>query len=324
MAHPLILALLAVTAPPDYAVSRFEAPARLAEEGAAMQTLLINALDRRGVVVGPARSTMPCSQAGCASEIAQADGVTQVIVGSLQPFGQKLLVTAAVYSSDEEAFIPGRYDATIDTVNDLDAAAKRIASAIVSGGDTESNQELGAIYELETEPDRRRRGRSSFSLNLGGILPIENTYGDASGGLSFAIGYWYEGRDFALEASLGFRFSADGERQREFFEVPLDIAGYYILSLGDFAPFIGLGAGPRWMYAARPGTIEVGSVITTQNEGQIDDSGFGFGGFVRLGVMLLRTYTVSVSISGRYTVNFWDFNDAGFPQAGLFEVQIYF
>ena len=323
MAEFIALALLlAAQSSSEFAVTGFAGPPRLQEESQAIQVLLVNELAGRGLSAERA-GVGPCGDARCAAEVARTTQAPYVVVGSLQPFGEKIVVTAVVYEAGR-GLLPDRFDITVDTASDLDVAAKRIASAIAGGGDTEQNQELGAITDIETDPDRRRRGRSSFTLSLGGVVPIDDTYGTSDGGLSIGVGYWYEGRNYAIETVIGLRFSGDTDGEREFYEVPLDIGVYYILGLGDFAPFIGGGGGLRWMSDARPGTIQVGSVITTVNDGQVEDNAFGFGGFVRGGVMLLRTYTVSLSISARYAINFMDLNDAGNPQAGLFEVQVYF
>lgn len=288
-----------------------------------MQTLVMNELDARGQTVERASTPTPCDDATCAQAIAAADRVAYVIVGGLQPFGGKILVTASVYRARDNV-IEGRHDLSIDTASDLDVAAKRIASAVLGGGSTEDNQELGAISQLETQPDKRRQGDAGFTFSMGGIIPARGTYGGSDGGLTLGVGYWYEGRNYALETAIGFRFSADTTGEHRFYEIPLDVGAYYILGLGNFAPFIGAGGGLRWMNASRRGKIRVGSVIELENEGQIEDDGFGFGAFARLGVMLLRTYSVRMSIAGRYSVNFWDFNGNGFPQAGMAEIQVHF
>ncbi len=323
MADLLAVALLlAAQAPPDYAVAPFAAPPRLEEERQAIQFLIVNELAAAGARATRTRGD-PCSEAGCAASIARATQALIVVVGNLQPFGRKILVSASVYEAGR-GMRPERHDLTVDTADDLDVAAKRIAAAIIDEGDTEQNQALGAITDLETEPDRRRQGRAGFALSMGAVLPIDDTYATSDSGVGFGVGYWYEGRNYALETSIGFRFSADTTGERRFYEVPVDIGAYYILGLGDFAPFIGGGGGLRYLYESRPGTIVVGNVIQTVNEGRISDDAFGFGGFLRAGVILLRTYTARVSISGRYAINFFKLNGADFPQAGLFEVQVHF
>lgn len=323
MASLLVLPLLLVSQSPEFAVSGFATPAGLGNESRAFQSMLVNELNRRGVFAVGSRIRTGCDNEACAAAVASDARTPRAIIGSLQPFAEKLLVTASIYEAGV-GMAQGRYDLIIDTPGDLDVAARRIAGAIADGEDTQSNQALGAITELETEPDRRRQGDGGFTLSMGGLVPIDDTYGAADGGLSVGLGYWYEGRNYALETTIGFRFSADTSGRRRFYEVPVDVGAYYLLGLGDVAPFIGLGGGLRWLYTSRPGTIRVGSVISTVNDGEIKDDGFGFGGFARAGLMLLRTYDVRVSVSGRYTVTFRDFNGTRFPQAGLFEVQVYF
>ena len=323
MSEMLVLTLLLAAQSPEFAVSGFVTPAGLDNEGRAFQSLLVNELNRRGVFASATRSRAPCDNEGCAAAEAASARTPRVIIGSLQPFAEKILVTASVYEAGV-GMLPGRYDLIIDTPADLDVAARRIAGAIADEGDTEENQALGAITELETEPDRRRQGDGGLSLSMGGLVPINDTYGAADAGLSVGLGYWYEGRNYALETAIGFRFSTDTSGERRFYEVPVDVGAYYILGLGDVAPFIGVGGGLRYLYQSRPGTIRVGSVISTVNEGDIKDDGFGFGGFARAGIMLLRTYDVRVAVSGRYTITFRGFDGDRFPQAGLFEVQVYF
>jgi len=317
---PIVVA--AAAAAPSWGVTPFEAPEALDEDVGTLRLLLVTELEERGVVVDPDSAELgPCGESDCASEAAGKLGVDRVVAGTVRPFGQKLLVSTLLVDA------AGRSESrriVIDRVEDFDVAAKRVASAFLEGRPTDRTAKLGEITALETERTRRKRGFGGLSLGLGAVLPLEGTYAGNAAGVAFRLGYWFEARRFALETALGFRFTSDPGGDRRFFDVPLTIGGYYIAGLGDFAPFFGGGLGIRYLYEARPGTIQVGNVVVTQHQGELSDDGFGATAFARAGVMILRTYEVRASVSLAYEAGFVDLSDRGFPQTLLALVSVHF
>lgn len=301
---------------------RFEAPDDLREDVDTFRLLFLDELRDEGVTLDSGVEDLPpCGGLECAGAAFESSAAERIVVGTVSRFGQKLLVNAQLVAPD------GRTDSrriVIDRIEDLDVAAKRLADALRDQVSVERNAKLGEITALETQRDRRRRGTGGLSFGLGGVIPLDDTYAGNDGGLGFQLGYWYETKHFAIEPSLGFRFSTDARGDRRFFDVPLLIGGYWIMGLGDFAPFIGGGGGIRYIYEARPGTVRVGDVIFTEHQGETADDLFAGSLFAKLGVLILRTYSVRATISFAYEVSFVDLNDTGFPQNIFGMVAVHF
>ncbi len=308
---------------PEWVVLTFDGPKDLAEERRTFRVLFDNALRDEGQRVRATGGSAICGDAACALGAAQAIGVDRAVGGSIGRFGSKLMVTAFLVDAGRERQMQSR-QITVDRLEDLDVAAVRLAAALVGDCSADSTVELGNITALETEPDRRRRGTGGLSLLLGAMFPLSETYGGASGGLGVDLGYWFETRHFAIEPTLGFRVSTDAGGERRFYEVPIDIGGYFIAGRGDVSAFLGGGGGLRYIWVREPGTVRVGSVIQTQHQGELTDDRAGAGVFGRAGLLFLRTYRVRLSVSARYEVTFIELNGGAFPQALSAQLAVHF
>lgn len=318
----LPLALAAVAASPTWAVVPFEAPDALREDVDTLRLMLVTELEARGVTLDRSSAEWaPCSEPACAADAAQALSVERVVAGTVSRFGEKVLVAAVLVGADGSS---ESRRIVVDRVEDFDVAARRLASALLEGRRVEQTAQLGDITALETERERRRRGLGGLTLGVGGVVPIDEGYAGNDAGLALQLGYWFETKRFALETSLGFRFSVDPAGERRFYDVPFYLGGYWIPGLGDFTPFIGGGLGLRYMYEARPGTIRIGEVIVTEHLGEVTDDGFAPAAFAKAGLLLLRTYRVRASLSVAYEAAFRDLNDTGFPQTVLALAAVHF
>jgi hypothetical protein len=124
-----------------------------------------------------------------------------------------------------------------------------------------------------------------IGLRVGAIVPVGEGYAGApGGGLLLDLSYWYEARYFAIEGRLGVRFDLV-KGPSSYVELPIDVAGYFVLGSGGIALFAGRGLGPRHIWETR-GEI-VGSVIPSTTERS--DSGWGLGVFGRIGFLVGRT-----------------------------------
>lgn len=304
-------------AAPTWTVATFECSEGWEEDAATFQVLLRQEIANLGVQAlkgsGP-----PCAEAACASEI-----TGPAVVGSLRKYGSKVLLSARLVRPDDGAELRSA-QISVGSLDELDVGAKRLAEALVRDLKTEQTVALGQVTDLEAEPDRRRKGDGGFSLGLGAMVPLDDTFAAANAGISVALGYWYETRHFAIEPTLSFRFSTDTRGDRRFFEMPLDIGAYYILGKKDFAPFFGGGVGARYMWEKRQIERSTGSVIETTSSRVSEDDRFGVGAFGRVGFLILRTYTVRISTSARYSVSFMELNGIEFPQTVMFDVAVHF
>ncbi|MFO0749358.1 MAG: hypothetical protein U1F43_27380 [Myxococcota bacterium] len=227
-------------------------------------------------------------------QAAAALGADRALYGSVSALGSKVIVN--IYTVDVKSAATDRHTVTVDRIEDLDVAAKRIGRAIARGETTAQAAELGTITHEEAKPDVRRDGASGLGAYVGGVVP----FGAAqAAGLGVAIdaSYWFETRSFAIEPRLGVRFAVNGERGQSWVELPIDIGLYWLAALGDVSPFLGGGVGVRYAREVRAFDETRGDVLPVATEGTRPDSGWGPGIFARAGVMLLRTYTVRVAFA---------------------------
>ncbi|MGF1510037.1 MAG: hypothetical protein ACFB9M_11110 [Myxococcota bacterium] len=313
---PLLFAATVIGVP--WTVTVFDAPDAQVEDADAFQALLEAALVQEGLEVRLPLHRTPCFDAECAASLAPFPlSSGSVVVGRLRPFGNKLFIQSTVFGTH-----PRTAQIVIDSADDLDAAAARIGRSLATGSPVAQTAELGTITAVEARPDRRREGQRGLSFALGPVLPLDETLGNADAGLAIDLGYWFETRHFAVEPTIGVRFSIDPEEDRNFVEVPLDVGAYWIPTTGDLAPFLGGGAGIRFLFESRPDAVVVGNVIETRTTSS--DSAAAFGVFARGGLLLLRTYTLRVSVSARYGVSFVDLNGSRNPQSLTGLVAVHF
>ncbi len=262
-----------------------------------------------------------CSDSVCAQVAGQAGGADVTLYGSLNTLGSEIVIAVTVVDVNSGEVVSSQR-MTINRVEDLDTAAIRIAEAIVTGGSVEDTIELGTVTEHDAQPDIRREGDNGFGFRLGGITPLGDGYGTAPSGILFDLSFWYETRHFALEPRVGTRFSVSDDQDGSYFEVPIEIGAYYILGMSDIAGFFGGGASARYIAESRPVMLRTGSFITSELDTVLDDSSWGFGLSGRVGVLLLRTYSVRLAISVDYNLTFIELNGVSNPQSLTFGVGI--
>ena len=109
--------------------------------------------------------------------------------------------------------------------------------------------------------------------------------------------------DFAIEPSFGFR-TEFGAGDRDWDHVPLEINAAWLMLRGDVTPLLGGGLGLHYLHEQMPVGREVGSILVSTTTDVIEDSVFGFSAFARAGVLLLRTYDVSLLVALDYAITF--------------------
>jgi hypothetical protein len=266
-------------------------------------------------------SGKPCGDMSCARKAGQAAGAGIVIYGRIGNLGSKLVVfVSAVDVAAGKSLSQQRM--SIDQVEDLEQVALRVAEAITSGKTTDDTAALGLITEKETTPAKRREGASGLSLRLGGVSPVGDPY-QAGFGILVDAGIWYEGNDFAIEPRVGYRFSTNTEEAgyRAFHG---DFGAFWILGRGDFAPFIGGGAGVRFVGEDRQNVQSSGSVVRLTSAETDTEEQWGPGAFARVGVMFFRTYSVRMAIDLEYDATFVNLHEQGPPQSFNFGVRMIF
>ena len=264
-----------------------------------------------------------CKDEPCALTGGAKVGADVAVIASLSALGQKVFVTV-------QAFDVGKSEPksaqrmTIDKIDELDVVAARVAKAFAEHENVGDTSELGMITEKEARPEIRREGYSGFELSLGGLFPV-SAYADEPAGLSVDFGFWYEATKFAIMPRIGLRFKADPyDDANSFIDIPIDVGGFWILGKGDVAPFIGGGAGIHYLSETRRVIKRTGTIIQTENQAVLEDEGWGFGTYGRVGVLLLRTYSVRIALSADYNITFLELNHDGFAQSLTGQISVLF
>ncbi|MGB9720674.1 MAG: hypothetical protein ACPL28_04230 [bacterium] len=271
------------------------------ETAEAVADLLANELSGLGHKVlntdamdAAAGEVLQCYEVGCAAEVGFKAQVERVIFGSVSKFGEKHLVQVSVVNvSTKEIVWWGSLAAK--SAEDLDTVVKRIARAIHTGKKVETGAEVGMITEQEETQEAKRKEAfyaTGFSFVYG--LPVHG-YADASSIMGFNWVNWYETSKFAVEFSGGYLWSLNAMATGGITDEPsivdygADISFFYLLSKGDFCPYLGGGLGPRFI------------LMESGNQGFGANFGMGFnaGG----GIVALRTYDFHIIIDARYHLN---------------------
>jgi len=264
----------------------------------------------------------PCADVPCAVRAGQQLGADRAVFGSISQLGTDLIVTVTVVDVGRQA-VDSSQKITVDRLEDLDAAAERIAAAIVAGSSTEETAQLGNITAAEVAPERRREGLGGLGLRVGGLMPIRDGYADGLPGVLVDVSYWYETAQFAIEPRIGVRFDASGQAG-SYVDIPIDLGAYYIAGKSDLALFVGGGAGLRYLADERYRTYSTGSVIVASHTALNNDSAFGLGAFGRVGALLFRTYSLRVALTVDYNITFVDINDVIYPRSITTGIAAYF
>ena len=264
----------------------------------------------------------PCADSPCAQAAGKAAGADTAVFGRLARLGSKIIVTTTAVEVSTGVGRGGTR-MTVDRIEDLEEVAARTARALVMGKTTDETAELGQVTQAEVQPAKRRKGESGIALGVGQVTPIDGAY-VAGAGLLVDVGYWYEANDFAIEPRLGFRFnpSSSGEEGYRTFQV--GALAHYILTRTDFAPFIGVGAGLRYVEETREEVLTAGQNVRLTSEALETEDGFGAGLVARVGFLLFRTYTMRVAVTADYDITFVDLHQAGYPQSLQFGLSVIF
>lgn len=273
--------------------------------------------------VGFATTAHACGDVPCAVSVGDQLGAEVAVFGAVATLGRKIVVTVTVVECHDAQVISNQR-MTVDNVEDLDAVASRMAEAIVTGQMTEDTAQLGSITRHERTPPRRRAGDSGLGLRVAGVLGLGDSLGGDLMGVGLEVSYWFETLHFAIEPRLAAHFSTAVGEERSFFEVPIDLGAYYIFGLGDFTPFVGGGVGVHYVTETRPIRRTDGAVLIATSVDEVDDSGWGFHAFARLGMLLMRTYDVRVKFSVEYGATFIELNRVSPVQSLTFGAGVIF
>lgn len=305
-------------AAPRWGIDRFPARDLAPGTGATFRDLLQGEISAQNGVAF-VDLAMECPDLGCTLDAGQRAGVRYVVHASIGRLGNKIVVTyAAGDVATRAALVSGT--ASVARIEELDVLARRIAHALVTGRKLDEGGELGEITEAEAAQPRRRSTRFALAFGPEMVVPTRG-FAREELGAGGGVGLWLETPDFVLEPRIGYRTELAGGRNT-YDHIPLELGVYYLLSHGDVAPLLGVGLGLHYLHEVRAVSHDVGRVLVSSSHDIIDESLFGVGGFVRAGVMLLRTYDVGVVAAFDYLITLADFEDRSDEQAFRLSVSL--
>jgi len=261
----------------------------------------------------------PCEGVECVRGAAAGSGASVVVHASVSQLGKKVVVS--VNTADVRSGA-SRFSERMSAVGpeELDVIAARMAEAMARGTGTDDTAELGMITEPEAKQPLRREGRFAGTIALQGILPLAGFAGEVGGG-GVELGLWFETLDIAIEPHVGARFDL-GDKERDYFHLPIELGASYLFSRGDYSPMLGLGAGLHFVWETQHVQSTVGDYLLTSSSTVIEDQLMLFAFYVRAGMMMLRTYNGSMVLSVDYAVGFGEFQERSNEQAIRFNIQM--
>lgn len=276
--------------------------------------LLAGELETRGLVIleRGGVSTQPsgpqgCDEVGCAATLAQERQAAQVVFGSLNRLGDKIIVRAhALRVGEATAYYNDQISAL--TEEDLDTVMRRIAEGIAAGKANSDQATVESVTREETKKPRRREGRSGLGLRAGFIFPADDSYG-GDRLTSLRLAYKFESRDFLIESTalLGLAWGDDCAEW-----TPLDVFAARIFGRGDVAGYLGGGLGMRVVHVERDFKDE--SCTPGLYYDCMDSRGenaTALSADVGGGLIAFRTYSYQVVVDLRYHYIFEDYEELG-------------
>jgi TolB-like protein len=188
-------------------------------------------------VISPTPGTK-CYTIDEAVTTSKALNAEKAVIGNITQIGSKLIIsyklidinTANVEFSDR---------ASISSVEDLDIATDRIASAIKEKKPYAGTAEVGKITEIEEKPSRSRSPLSSVIFTTGYAFPLNNFfYNPGSQLFTIDAAVTYETPDLFTQGLIGLR-----RGKQRYTEIYFDLLAHKLFSKYDISPYIGGGIG---------------------------------------------------------------------------------
>ncbi len=229
-----------------------------------------------------------CSNALCALEIGQELNVDQVVFGSLNMLGEKVIVQYSLVDIASKSVLLQDH-ATSVNIEDLEMIMKRVALSIVAQKPLAETAMVGTIIASETITPRRRSARKITGFSFGYLYPM-NGYDNVDQSLTFDFQFGYELDQMAVGLKLGIR--------RGF---ATNVFGSYLLTKTDFCPYIGAGFGIHWI------------AHDDETDWNHENNKRTHGAEISLhgGVKAFRTYNFQIIFNVDYSYTFNDYDDRG-------------
>jgi len=154
-----------------------------------------------------------------------------------------------------------------------------------------------------------------YAMHPDVLVPMNDGFGSRQTAFGGSVAYWSQPiPEVAIEARLGLQYGP-GEQGSRYWNVPGDVGAFYLpFASYDVTPLVGGGFGLRYLNSRGPESEEeVGAVMVTTVTRADTYSAFGFGWYLRAGVMFFRTSRVRMTVTADYSYAF--LSEGNRPQA---------
>lgn len=237
-----------------------------------------------------------CYSMECGIELAINLGADEVVISKIRVLGSKIIFTGIIFDNIGKNDFNSKI--TVDSVEDMDKAAVRLAISLIEREAIEETAHVDNIVENESEERTRRKAIYKYGLSIGYMMPFGDSYQyldfetdesvEPSSILQMAlVNYWEFQNNRAalldLYANLGNPFGVGADLSY------IQFANYF-----DNTLFYGGGIGWHWnlLYTGE----------TDEYEEHILESSHGVALSAHGGFMLFRTYDFNILLRTKYHI----------------------
>lgn len=156
---------------------------------------------------------------------------------------------------------------------------------------------------------------SGLGIRVGGLVPRQADYGGTSAGGVLDLFYWFERPHFAFEPRVGVHFDVEGGEDASFFEAPIDVGAFVLLTTSKITPFLGGGGGVRYIEETRTIRVRTGTLLITEAANSHEDSAWGASLYARAGLLFARDRSFRMALNVDYNVTFVELNQHENPES---------
>jgi hypothetical protein len=194
---------------------------------------------------------LTCTDLACAVRYGSIVGADRAVIGSLTRLGQKITAEVTLVDVAQETIaFTDHFPAS--SLDDLDNVLRKLAGAVASGREIESEVTRFAISDAEAGEPRRKKAHITSGASFGFGFPIGDSYAKVDNIKILTWSLRYEAGRVVVDNSVGINWGSTGTEEYGNIEIdnkritviPWDIGVRYLLSReSDFAPFVGGGIG---------------------------------------------------------------------------------
>jgi hypothetical protein len=229
----------------------------------------------RGVAQGDAQTAV---EVVCEA-IRRRPGATGTYAISVRSLGRQIVL--GVTREDEGTSI----SLQLEAIEEVSAAAARVAEALVAGRPLETTQRVDNLLESETRTPLAKKGSVRFAIGVSGFSPL----GHGGSGAGFSLGLTYAAPTVALPVALRFgsNQTESGGPNASFFA--LSAGGRRYFSKRDLSPFGGVGLSMLRLSASEGGYHA--------DDRYFDGTRFGVAPYLEGGVEMLRLHRAHLAFT---------------------------